>query len=198
MDDFWGDEIITNGVRPEWLDEQAICDVRTANGWVLSYSRNGVYNKSWSWCHPDGSPNILAIRFPIGHVYYQTAKTKLTLEQAAGLVAQGRKVVCPFCDRRFMSQCYKPFSSSGIGQHIRARHPEHVNEVISLAEQFKKDQKRVETARERAEKEKHDRVHMVTGAFLLNLLDYLDPWQDTHVYNVVEAIIESTEQKVWK
>jgi len=87
-------------------------------------------------------------------------------EQLTRLVRQGRKVDCPICQKRLMSQCYQSFSSSGIGQHIRSVHPELEPEVRAASQRMERRLKDKEAADKREATLRPLREHTVTGAFL--------------------------------
>lgn len=82
------------------------------------------------------------------------------------LVRQGRKVECPVCGRRAMSQSYSPFSSSGIGQHIRSSHPELEAEVYAATRRVEQRIKNEQRRDRREAVRRPIREHTVTGAFL--------------------------------
>jgi hypothetical protein len=77
-DDFWGPEIVTNGVCPEWLKgQEPYLWPRTSGGWLDHYKCRTDYGdpfaettRGWAWRHRDGEPNILAIRLPADHPAY--------------------------------------------------------------------------------------------------------------------------------
>jgi uncharacterized Zn finger protein (UPF0148 family) len=123
-----------------------------------------------------------------------------TDEALAGLVAQGRKVACPVCGRRVMSQGCMPFSQSGIGQHVRSAHPELEPEVLAAS---RRRERQIKTAQDAAAKEARERPlrqHTVTGAFLdettslLNsLIDMMEPYYSQssgadEAYELIERI----------
>lgn len=92
----------------------------------------------------------------------------------AGLVRQGHKVECPICGKYHMSQIYRDFHNSGIGAHIRAKHPELEREVISASKRISKQEKEREES-ERKEKElRPKRQFIVSGEFLDEVMGELN------------------------
>lgn len=92
----------------------------------------------------------------------------------AGLVRQGRKVECPVCGKCHMSEIYRDFHNSGIGSHIRAKHPELEREVISASKRISKQEKEREES-ERKEKElRPKRKFTVSGEFLDEVMGELN------------------------
>lgn len=89
------------------------------------------------------------------------------------LVKQGRKVACPVCEKRAMSQVYMPFHHSGIGQHIRNAHPELEPEVIAAGQRAEAKRKADEAAALKEARERPLREHVVTGAFLMEVTSEL-------------------------
>lgn len=68
----WGDPIEVNGVRPDWLRADDVCDVKTVSGWFSSGDTkpSDVHPYYWVWCHKEGDVCIEAIRLPVSHAYY--------------------------------------------------------------------------------------------------------------------------------
>lgn len=91
---------------------------------------------------------------------------EFTDETLGALVATGCKVTCPVCGRRAMSQIYADFHSSGIGQHMRASHPEVADRVVSASRRLASARKAKSLADEAEARARPLRQHVVTGAFL--------------------------------
>lgn len=84
----------------------------------------------------------------------------------AKLVKQGRKVECPICGKSYMSQSYRDFHNSGIGDHVRSKHPELFREVLAASKRFAAAEKE-KIQEERKEKElRPKRKFIVSGEFL--------------------------------
>ena len=92
----------------------------------------------------------------------------------AGLVAQGCKVECPVCGKRCFSEAYRPFHSSGIGQHIRQCHPELESEVIASSKRMERKKKEKERAEKEEKAARPTRKFVVSGAFLDEVVEELE------------------------
>lgn len=88
----------------------------------------------------------------------------------AGLIRQGRKVTCPLCERRVMSQGDIPFQSSGIGQHMRKCHPEHYDAAYSTGRRLMREAFQRELATKHELEQRPHRTHVVTGALLIEIV----------------------------
>lgn len=205
-DDFWGPEIVVNGVRPKWLTGHVTCDLWTGSSWCCSSDREPHYNEAekWTWTHDHLShnpPNITKIRLPKDHPYYISPKSivrdvKLTPEQACCLVGQGTSVQCPYCDKRAFSESHS-WKFSGIVQHIKMKHGHLAGEFMKLVQQGKAEREEKDHQQKQEANDKLIRVHTVSGEFIQQIMGMLDPFDDSVIYETLEEIFNSNECKVW-
>lgn len=119
----------------------------------------------------------------------------------ADLIGRGAKVDCPICAKRFMSEAYRPFTASGIGQHIRAMHPALEPEVIAAGKHHKHMEASARARIARDKIERPLREHVVTGAFLddvqselRSLIDMMEPyWAQGNAADSALALVEKIE-----
>lgn len=102
-----------------------------------------------------------------------SSKADIPSAELASLVRAGRKVGCPVCGRRVMSQSYASFYSSGIGQHIRQSHPELESAVLAASRQMERQHRAAEEAVEREARERPLRAHLFTGAEIDEIIQEL-------------------------
>lgn len=94
-------------------------------------------------------------------------------ELVDAIFQKGRKIECPFCDGRHMSQNHISLIGSGIGQHIMARHPEHAAAMKTAnklgqrrdRDRYAAEMKAIEDAEKEADR-RSKREFTVTGEFL--------------------------------
>jgi tellurite resistance protein len=65
-----------------------------------------------------------------------------------------------------MSQAYRDFHGSGIGQHIIAAHPDLADRVVKASRRLAKAEKARIADEQKEARERPLRSHVVTGAFL--------------------------------
>lgn len=198
-DDFWGPEIVVNGVRPEWLTGRVTCDLWTGLTWCYRHTRtpHDVRAEEWAWVHthPANEPNIIKIRLPKDHPYYN--KPTITPDQAIGLINQGTKVKCPYCNHMVHSELNRNFRHSGVYQHIKAVHTHDAENFMRLVKQGRTDRENAKRTSLESAKAKLSRVHTVSGEFIQQVLEMLDPFDDSVVYEALEDVFNSNECKVW-
>ena len=95
-------------------------------------------------------------------------------EELSLLVRAGRKVSCPICGKSAFSQEYRAFHSSGIGSHIKEKHPELIGDVYAASKRMEQKEKEEKIAREKEKRERPFRKFLVTGAFLDEIKDEIE------------------------
>lgn len=83
-----------------------------------------------------------------------------------GTLLSGQKNECPVCGKRVMWQSYQNLFGSGLGQHIRAAHPEYEKRVRAASNRRKKELAAEEAAAKAEALARPLRAHLVAGAFL--------------------------------
>ena len=78
MTTIWGDPIEVNGICPEWLTKDDVCDIHTSC-WRYSHETrpHTSHPGAWAWKHGSGNVNITKIRLPKTHPYYTVQKYNL-------------------------------------------------------------------------------------------------------------------------
>ena len=75
----WGPEIPVNGVRPAWLRQTDMVQLKTQMGWRAVHDgwtdpKMSPPLENWAWSHSNGGACIVAIRLPANHPHYAAGR----------------------------------------------------------------------------------------------------------------------------
>lgn len=91
-----------------------------------------------------------------------------------GDLMMGRKNECPVCGKRVMWQSYQGLFGSGLGQHIRAAHPQYEGPVRAASNRRKREMAKREAEAKAEAEARPIRQHIVDGRFLDEVKGVID------------------------